>query len=100
MEFLQEKEVFKEFIYRINTLGRRAPRDRAGCQPWVPVPECALRLFVPWKVWARPLADRRSECTHTHPENFHACLRERSIPGFRVSACLKSGRCLVVGDGS
>lgn len=28
VEFLQEKEVFKEFIYRINTLGRPGPRGR------------------------------------------------------------------------
>ena len=28
VEFLQEKEVFKEFIYRINTLGRPGP---CGC---------------------------------------------------------------------
>lgn len=30
VEFLQEKEVFREFIYRINTLGRPGPCGRVA----------------------------------------------------------------------
>lgn len=33
VEFLQEKEVFKEFIYRINTLGTRAPPQARARDP-------------------------------------------------------------------
>lgn len=46
VEFLQEKEVFKEFIYRINTLGRRGssrPRSVPASGPRPGVRSAPLR---------------------------------------------------------
>lgn len=66
VEFLQEKEVFKEFIYRINTLGRRSSSRPRSVPALGPRPS-ALCASLPHER-PRPTCSREGVLSaHTHP---------------------------------